>query len=209
MASCYNNWLNVNVKSEILAIFADLNHTRARHGDPMQHPVFLRLGDMEREHGGSMREPLQDAISETKYRAACVSGIHFLGELPGSSRFLADMAVNHDDDWYRSAAVESLEQLGEREMLRDVYDRAPTGDRERIGRTLVYMDAELLGDHGQLTSRLLRGMHPGKCLDEFRAKFGEARSLALVRMIRDHPQLPESVRPTVNDVCSGCVNDAR
>lgn len=193
--------LKQDIKSKILNIFADLDQAPVRYGDAMQHPIFLRLGDMERDCGDAMREPLQEAISETKYRVAGVCGIQFLGVLPGSAPYLADIAVNHYDEWHRSAAVESLELLGEREILYSIYDRIPMNDREHAGKTLIFMDAELLGGYSPMVSRLLRGRHPGKRWDESKAKVGEAKSLEIVVMVRDHPQLPESVRPIVRDIC--------
>lgn len=192
--------LKTNTKSEILTIFADFDSAPDKHGDPLQHPIFLRLGDMKREHGGAMRKSLQAAITETEYRMACVSGIQFLGELPGSESFLADIAVKHDDDWYRSAAVEALEYLGEREVLRSIYDDVPATDRKHVGMALAFMDADAVGCYGPLVSQLIRGKHPGKRWDEAKDRLGEAKAFEIVALIRDHPQLPDSVRQAVRDV---------
>lgn len=190
-------------KSEILAAFAELDGMPGRHGDPLQYPAYVWLCGMEREHGDALRESLQDAISETKHRDAAVSGIQFLGRMPGSTPYLTDIAVNHHDGWYRTAAVESLEWLGELEVLRGIHGAVPAGDREYVGKTIIFMDAELSGGYDPLVSMLLRGKHPGKHWDESKAKLGETKSLETATMVRDHPQLPESIRPTVNSICLG------
>lgn len=187
-------------KSKILDVFASLDGKPAKYGDPMQHPIFLWLGNMEREHGDALRGPLHDAISETKHRDAAVLGIQFLGVIPGSTSYLVDVAVNHRDEWYRTAAVDALEVLGEREILRDVYDRVPASDRVRVGKALISMDVDAFGGYGPLTSQLIHGKHPGKRWDEAKSRLGEDKSLAVVTMICEHPQLPENIRSVVSGI---------
>ena len=191
-------------KSEILAMFAELDGKPDKHGfgDPFQYPAYEWLCDRESECGDSLLEPLQDAITETKHRDAATSGIRFLGRMPGSVRFLADIAVNHCDHWYRGEAVEALETLGELDVLRRIFVDVPAKDREYVGKTIIFMDAESSGGYRPLVSKLLLGRHPDKCWDESKARLGVTKSIKTALMVRDHPQLHESVRPAVNQICS-------
>ena len=191
--------LSIGMKASILNIFAEFDGAPSEYGDTWLHPIILRLDDMKREYGDAMREALQEAITETKHRMACTFGIRFLSELPDSAPFLADLAIKHSDDWYRSAAVGALRHMGARDVLRGIYDEVPAAGRDRIGRALATMDAAALGYYGPLTSLLVRGRHPGEYWDEAKAKTG-GRALETVALVRDHPQLPESVRQAAQGV---------
>ena len=199
-------------KTKILSVFAELNGKPNPYGDPMQHPIFFWLGKMGRKHGDALREPLQAAIAETEHRAAAILGVMYHAVLPGDNvSYLADTAVNDSDDWLRDAAVGALESLDERGVLGDLYSRVPAVDRDSVGRTLVCMDAASLGAPGGLSSLLVQGRHPGehpgKCWAESVDIVGKTKSLEIVAMARDHPQLPESVRPAVCAIYEDLAHD--
>ena len=196
-------------KSEILAMFAELDGKPDRHGygDPFQYPAYEWLAIKEKQYGDAMLEPLQDAISETTHQHAARSGILFLGQMRGSVRFLTDIAVNHPNRKYRITAVEALELLGDVETLRSICNTVPPEDRKFVARTVVFMDVEASGGYGSLAWTLLLGRHPGKHWDESKSRFGEAKTRETVIMVRDHPQLYEGVRSVVSKICSELLHD--
>ena len=196
-------------KSEILAMFAELDGKPDKHGygDPFQYPVYEWLCDREQECGDSLLKPLQHAINETPHKHAAESGILFLGQMPGSVQYLANIVVSHNNKRYRSTAVESLEMLGALETLRGIYNDVPVEDREYVGMMMILMECDALGAYGPLVWSVLHGNPPSKQWDESKDKLGEAKTRETVIMVRDHPQLPERIKPTVNKTCSELLHD--
>ena len=192
--------MNADIKANILDIFAEFDGAPDKHGDSWQYPIILKLYEMKLVHGDAMRESLQEAISETKQRLASTSGIQFLSELPDSAPFLADLATNHDDDQYRSAAVDALMNMGARGILHDIYGEVPAANRDHIGRALATIDAAAMGSYVQLTDLLVRGRRPGRYLLESVVCVGKNATLEAIALVRDHEHLPVNVRQAAQGV---------
>ena len=190
-------------REEILSMFGRLDGEPEKYGDPHLHPVYVELCEMHRKHGDDILEPLREAISETTYRDAATSGISFLGFVPKSAQYLADIAVSHPDSWYRGRAIDSLVELGERDTIHDILDKVPEKDRKNVSSVLIHMDAEAIGSSYSLVSCLLHGRYPKREWEKSKTKMGKEKSLGIVNLVRDHPQLPGSIRSKVNEIALG------
>ena len=179
-----------------------------QYGDPMQGPLFLQLEAIYDEHGSAIIKPLLDVMYSTVYRYSAGVATEFLGIVEGSQDGLYKIALDHPYESCRTAAIYSLDSLGEAAILRRLYHEVGEPYRSYIARIVIMRDINRPGWDNKwlraardLSVALFNGRSHVAAWKRAREALGEERARSIARQVRDHPYLPDSAKDRVRVAC--------